>query len=64
MLNLIDERLGNHFEYIDIEDGFLNKTPIVQALRLIINKGVFYHIYFLVTSTCLVNVAWFTFNKD
>jgi hypothetical protein len=35
---LIEEKLGNSFEYIGIGSSFLNKTPIAQALKSTINK--------------------------
>lgn len=37
-LNLIEEKVGNNLELKSTEDSFLNKVPIVQALRTIIDK--------------------------
>jgi hypothetical protein len=34
----IEEKVGNSFDPIDIEDNFLNKPPMAQALRLAIIK--------------------------
>lgn len=36
--NLIEEEMGNSLGCFDKGDNFLNKTPIVQALRLTVNK--------------------------
>ena len=32
-LNLIEEKVGNSFEFIGIEENFLKRTPMTQALR-------------------------------
>ena len=37
-MNLIEVKLGNSIECIGIGDNFLNRTPIAQAIRSIINK--------------------------
>ena len=37
-LKLIEEKLGNSLEYMAQEMDFLERTLIVQALRLTINK--------------------------
>jgi hypothetical protein len=37
-LNLTENKVGNILECIGIEDNFLNKTQIVQALKSTINK--------------------------
>ena len=38
MLNLKEEKVANDFELIATGDAFLNRTPIRQTLKLIINK--------------------------
>jgi hypothetical protein len=37
-LNMIEEEVGNSIKCISTEDSFLNRTPIMQALRLTTNK--------------------------
>ena len=37
-LNLIEEKVGNSLQHIGMEDNFLNRTPVLQALRSTINK--------------------------
>ena len=37
-LNLIEEKVGNSLEHIDTGEIFLNKIPMAQALRSIIDK--------------------------
>jgi hypothetical protein len=37
-LNPIEEKVGNTLELSGTEEDFLNRTPVVQALRLTINK--------------------------
>jgi hypothetical protein len=38
ILNLIEMKMGNSLDHIDTGDDSLNRTQIVQALRLEINK--------------------------
>ena len=38
MLNPIQEKIENCLEHLGTGDKFLNRTPIVQTLRSIINK--------------------------
>jgi hypothetical protein len=38
ILDLIEEKVGNSLELIDIGDNFLNRSPTSQALRSTINK--------------------------
>jgi hypothetical protein len=37
-LNTIEEKVENSLECIGIEDNFLNRTPMAQALRSTIDK--------------------------
>jgi hypothetical protein len=37
-MNLIEGKLGNSLQHISIGDFFLNRTPMTQALRLMIDK--------------------------
>ena len=37
-LNPIEEKLGKSLEFIDTESNILNKTPIAQVLKSIINE--------------------------
>ena len=37
-LNLIEEKVGNCLEHFATGDSFLNKTPMAQAVRSIIDK--------------------------
>lgn len=37
-LNLIEEKGGNNLQHIGTEVSFLNRTPIVQTLRLAMNR--------------------------
>jgi hypothetical protein len=39
ILNHIEERVGNSFEYIGTGDSFLNRTLLTQALRSTIING-------------------------
>jgi hypothetical protein len=38
MLNLVDGKVGNSLEHVDTGENFLNRTPMVQALRSTIDK--------------------------
>ena len=37
-LNLIEEKVGNSLELIGTGENFLNRTPMAQALRSVIDK--------------------------
>jgi hypothetical protein len=37
-LNLLEEKVQNSLELIGTEKDFLNRTPLAQTLKLIINK--------------------------
>ena len=37
-LNMIEKKVGNGLEHIDIGDNFLNRTPIAQTIRLTVYK--------------------------
>ena len=37
-LNLIEEKMGSSFQYMGIEDYFLNIIPVTQTLRATIDK--------------------------
>ena len=39
-LNLIEEEVGKNLKHINIEEIFLNKTPVTYALRSTIDKWV------------------------
>jgi hypothetical protein len=38
ILNLIEEKVGKSLEHIGTKENFLNRTPMVLALRLTIDK--------------------------
>jgi hypothetical protein len=38
-LNLIEEKLGKSLEHIGTGESFLNRTPMVSALRSVIDKS-------------------------
>jgi hypothetical protein len=35
---MIEKKVGNGLEHIDIGDNFLNRTPIAQTIRLTVYK--------------------------
>jgi hypothetical protein len=37
-LNLIEEKVGKNLKHISTGENFLNRTPMVRALRFIIDK--------------------------
>ena len=37
-LNLLEEKVGNSFEYIGTGNNFLSRTPIAQVVILVINQ--------------------------
>jgi hypothetical protein len=37
-LNLLEEKVGNSFEYIGTGNNFLSRTPIAQAPRLTVSE--------------------------